>query len=105
VLELCASIHGGLSPLQQGAGYLRGEVAQAVRFESALHLTDLLTRRLRFALWVPGQGLDIAEDASHLMAQELGWDEAQRRQELAAYQEEIRRSYRPVHVEPLAAGQ
>jgi glycerol-3-phosphate dehydrogenase len=96
VLSLCKELPGGLSPFAQGEGFLRGEVLQAVRFESALHLTDLLTRRLRFALWVPGQGLDIAEDASRIMGAELGWSEATRQEELKRFELEITRYYRPV---------
>lgn len=96
VLELCRSTPGGDVPIEQGRGFLRGEVLHAVRFESALHLTDLLTRRLRFSVWVPGQGLLAAEDLSVLLANELGWSDATRQAELARYQETVAKEFRPV---------
>lgn len=95
VLELCKSTPNGLAVLQQGQGFLQGEVIYAVRYESALHLTDLLTRRMRFAVWVPGQGRPVAEQVSRVMAHELRWDEGTRKEELHLFDEEVRRSYRP----------
>lgn len=103
VLELCRSHPQGLALLQQGQGFLAGEVLNAVRHESALHLTDLLTRRMRFAVWVPGQGLPVAETASRLMAEELGWDEAVRGSELAQFEREVKQFYRPRSAETQSA--
>lgn len=97
VLELCDEIDGGRDPLQPGEPYLRGQVVHAVRHECAIHLTDLLTRRLRLALWCPGQGLEAADVTSRLMAQELGWSEDVRLEEIARYNKEISLYYRPVH--------
>jgi len=95
VLEHCDALEGGWRALRPGFGFLRGEVGFAVRRELALHLTDVLARRMRFALWVPGQGLDIAEDVAGIMGDILGWDEEERRAEVDAYRREVQRVYRP----------
>lgn len=95
VLALCAAQADGLALLQQGQGFLTGEILHAIRHESALHLTDLLSRRMRFSVWVPGQGLPVAETASYVMGRELGWDEATRQQEVVEFKAEVTRSFRP----------
>ena len=96
VLTLCRQVPDGLEPLEPGAPYLAGEVVHAVRHESAMTVTDVLTRRLRAAIWVPGQGKRSAERVAQLMAGELGWSEETRRAQVAAYLEELRRFYWPV---------
>lgn len=96
VLELAEGMVDGRAPLVQGQGYIRAEVTYAVRFESALHLSDVLTRRLRMALWSPGQGLAAAETVSHIMAAELGWSDERRRAELSDYQQTVYTHHRPI---------
>ncbi len=96
VLDLCRTVPGGLDPLDEGAPFLQGEVVHAVRHECALTIADVLTRRLRLAIWRPGQGLPAAETVSRLMGSELGWSEEERAAEVERYQETVDKFYRPV---------
>jgi len=100
VLAICETIASGTTPLHPDQGYLRGEVIYAIRQEAAIRLVDVLTRRLRFSIWVPCQGLDIAEDVSSMMARELGWDDVRRQAELAMFRQEISQAYRPIDEAP-----
>lgn len=82
-----------LSLIMENSPYLKCEVGYSCKYESTIHLTDLLTRRMRAALWVPNQGLKEAEDISRIMASYLGWDETQRKQEVQSYYDEIKNQY------------
>ena len=62
------------------------QVAYAVRSEMALHLEDVLLRRLEIG-YSPERWGEAAERASRLMAELLGWDEAKRRAELERYRQ------------------
>jgi glycerol-3-phosphate dehydrogenase len=76
-----------------GDGFLPGtlalgaEVDVAVEEEMAIHLTDVLERRMRLLLFDPRRGLDAAEEAAIRMARLLGWTSDRREEELAAYRE------------------
>ncbi len=96
VLALCGEVPGGIEPIEPGAPFLKGEVVHAVRHECALSVTDVLMRRLRAAIWLPGQGIEAAGPVSRLMAAELGWTEDERAAQAERYAEEIRKFYRPV---------
>ncbi len=65
--------------------YLRAEVIHAVRFEAALHLEDVLTRRTRLSVETWDRGTNSALQVAQLMAGELGWDESQVRSEVEHY--------------------
>lgn len=69
-------------------------VRRAIVDEQARTLSDILRRRLLVA-WADDLGLGVAEEASRLAAEVLGWDEAERRAQLAAYRAEVDRSFRP----------
>ena len=72
-------------PLPGGEAYLRAEVVYAARAEGAVHLDDVLERRLRLSTEVPDRGADAASEAAALVADVLGWDAARRDAEVAAY--------------------
>jgi len=57
-----------------GGRYLAAEVVYATRHEGALHLDDVLARRMRISFENPERGVSTAERAAQLMAAELGWD-------------------------------
>ncbi|THV33945.1 glycerol-3-phosphate dehydrogenase/oxidase [Glycomyces buryatensis] len=65
--------------------YLRAEVVFAARAEGALHLDDILTRRLRISIETADRGTRAAMDAAGLAGEVLGWDDARRVQEVEAY--------------------
>ena len=61
------------------------EVLYAVRYEAAVHLVDVLTRRSRLHLLHRDLAMECAEPVSFIMQQELGWSESTRQQELQNY--------------------
>ena len=56
-----------------GAGYIAAEAVYAVRHEGALHLEDVLARRLRISIETIDRGTEIAARVAALIAPELGW--------------------------------
>lgn len=76
-------------PLAAAPQFLRADVLQAVRAEGALHLEDVLIRRVRLDLEAKDRGLAAAEEIISIMAPELGWDEATQQRELATYRERV----------------
>ncbi len=58
-----------------GGGYIAAEVVYAARHEGALHLDDVLARRMRISIENDQRGLLVAEQVAALMAPELGWDD------------------------------
>jgi len=69
--------------------YLTAEVVHSARHEGALHLDDLLARRMRISIENEQRGLLVAEQAAQLMADELGWSDQQRDDEVATWQRRI----------------
>jgi glycerol-3-phosphate dehydrogenase len=70
----------------------RGEhddVVFACTHEGALHLDDVLERRLRLALTAPDRGLSAAAPAAELMAGVLGWSRERTRAEVEAYRASV----------------
>ena len=60
-------------PLVPGLPYLAGEAVYAVRYEMALTLEDVLSRRTRALLLDAGAAVAAAPAVAALMAGELGW--------------------------------
>ncbi|BDI28844.1 glycerol-3-phosphate dehydrogenase [Capsulimonas corticalis] len=73
--------------------YLMAEVVYACRYEMAVTLDDMLSRRTRLVLEGRGQGLDIANDVARIMAKELGWDDAEIARQVAAYESIVHDQY------------
>lgn len=74
-----------LADVLPGDGYIAAEVVHAARHEGALHLEDVLARRLRMSIENDHRGTVVAEAAAVLMAGELGWDAEQQDEEVAAW--------------------
>ncbi len=81
VMELGMDDPDLLETLGPGASDYRAQVAYAVRREDARHLDDVMFRRLRAGLR-PDRGVELAGAVADIMARELGWEEARRREEL-----------------------
>ena len=64
-------------PLPGAEHYLRAEVLYAVTHEGARHLDDVLARRTRVSIETFDRGITAARPAAELMAEALGWDDAQ----------------------------
>ncbi len=73
--------------LQEALPYLKAEVIWAARHEMARTVEDVLARRTRALFLNARAALAIAPAVADLMASELGWDEATRRNQLAAFRE------------------
>ena len=72
-------------PLDGAPDYLRVEVVYAATHEGARHLDDVLTRRTRISFEEFDRGVTAAPMVADLMARVLGWDEAQRANEVDHY--------------------
>lgn len=84
VLQACVS-DGEAEPLVDGLPYLVGEVRWAARHEAAACLGDVLRRRLPVALRHRAAGGDGVPVAARVLADELGWDDAERHRQVGAY--------------------
>ncbi|MCO8272674.1 glycerol-3-phosphate dehydrogenase/oxidase [Actinoplanes sp. TRM 88003] len=73
------------APLAGAPEYLAAEVAYAALAEGALHLDDVLTRRLRISIETAHRGSESVAHAATVMGAALGWDEAVREREIEHY--------------------
>ena len=74
-------------PLLDGFPYLRAEVAYAVLYEGALHIEDVLVRRIRLSIESAGSGTAAAPQVAAIMGELLGWSRRQRSAEVRRYLE------------------
>ncbi|WP_047692230.1 glycerol-3-phosphate dehydrogenase/oxidase [Kocuria sp. ZOR0020] len=72
-------------PLPHAQQHVRAEIIHACRYESPLHLEDLMDTRTRLTYAAPRHGLDAAEEIAQIAAAELGWTREKMTYELAAY--------------------
>ncbi len=86
--EVLALIHQRpelAEPLPGAEHYLCVEVLYAVTHEGARHLDDVLARRTRVSIETFDRGIAAARPAAELMAEALGWDDAQLEDEVDHY--------------------
>ncbi|WOP19050.1 glycerol-3-phosphate dehydrogenase/oxidase [Raineyella sp. LH-20] len=76
-------------PLAAAPAYLRAEVAFAVTHEGALHLADVLRRRVRLAYEMPEGGCAALDEIGDIVAPLLGWDAATLDREKQRYRREV----------------
>jgi glycerol-3-phosphate dehydrogenase len=72
-------------PLVPGLPYVRAEAVYATRYEMAATVDDVLSRRTRALLLGRDAAAGAAREVADLVGDELGWDEARRRQEVDAF--------------------
>jgi glycerol-3-phosphate dehydrogenase len=87
VLQLTRTDPALAAPIAKGHPYLGTEVAYAVTHESALHVTDVLTRRIRLLFEDADCGAAAVGTVSAIMGDLLGWDTATRVAERESYLE------------------
>lgn len=85
VLELAADKPELLEPITAAPIYLKVEAAYAAAAEGALHLEDILTRRMRVSIEYPHRGVDCAREVAEVVAPVLGWDDDDIDAEVANY--------------------
>jgi glycerol-3-phosphate dehydrogenase len=86
VLELIRADKSLGLTLGAGSPYLRAEVAYAVTHEGALHVTDVLARRVRLLIETADSGASVAPEVAAIMAPLLGWNRRRRAAEVREYQ-------------------
>ena len=87
VLDLIRADPGLAQPLAEGHPYLRAEVAYAVTHEDALHVEDVLVRRMRLFIESADSGTGMAAEVSTIMGRLLGWNRRKRAAEARRYLE------------------
>ena len=83
-------------PLRRPIGHSHftwAEIPHSIRTECPANLCDLLERRMRMALFAPGQGLPEIAQIARVAAEAAGWDAARTRAESVAYAAAVRRRY------------
>jgi glycerol-3-phosphate dehydrogenase len=85
VLELATDRPELLTPIKEAPGYLKVEALYAVAAEGALHLEDILARRMRISIEYPHRGVDCAREVAELVAPVLGWSAGDVDREVANY--------------------
>ena len=85
VLELARTRPALGRPLAGAPEYLAAEVVHAVTAEGALHLDDVLTRRMRVSIETGHRGVESAPEVASLMAETLGWDDERAAREVEHY--------------------
>jgi glycerol-3-phosphate dehydrogenase len=94
-------------PLAVGHPYLRAEVAYAVTHENALHVEDVLMRRMRLFIESADSGAGVADQVSAIMGRLLGWNRRRRAAETRRYLDLVATEHKvmapgPVHDAALA---
>lgn len=72
---------------------LWADLRWAARHEGVLHLDDLLLRRVRLGLTLPGGGVAQIDRIRAITQSELGWDDPRWEHELTAYSSLLKKSY------------
>lgn len=62
-----------LEPITEAPVYLKVEAAYAAAAEGALHLEDILARRMRISIEYPHRGVDCAREVAEVVAPVLNW--------------------------------
>ncbi len=91
---LRAAREGELQPIA-GVPTLWAELRWAARAEGVIHLDDLLLRRTRLGLTLPGGAAAEMDRIRSTCQEELGWDDLRWRNEADAYLALWRRAYAP----------
>ncbi|WP_028050534.1 glycerol-3-phosphate dehydrogenase/oxidase [Cellulomonas sp. URHD0024] len=72
-------------PLANADAYIRAEIVYAASHEGALHLDDVLMHRTRLNYEQADKGVGALDEIADLVGPVLGWDDATRSREIAAY--------------------
>ena len=89
VLDLVAEHPGLGEPLVHAPRYLKAEAYYGASHEGALHLDDLLARRLRVSIDTWDRGVDVAREVADVVAPVLGWDGATVEREVEHYRARV----------------
>lgn len=90
---LVSAAQPGELELISGTDSRWAELRWAARDEGVVHLDDLLLRRVRLGLLLPGGGVALLERIRRIVQPELGWDDGRWKAEAASYSELWQRAY------------
>jgi glycerol-3-phosphate dehydrogenase len=76
-------------PIEGAEHYLRVEAYYAASHEGALHLDDVLTRRLRISIEVGDRGARATESVADVVGEALDWDGAAAAREVVDYRRQV----------------
>ncbi|HKC88129.1 MAG TPA: glycerol-3-phosphate dehydrogenase/oxidase [Blastocatellia bacterium] len=79
--------------LIEGLPQILAEVVYAARYEMALTLADVMTRRMRLAIVAGREALKCAAPVADLMARELGWSREETERQIAQFAAEFEREF------------
>ncbi|MGC2652131.1 MAG: glycerol-3-phosphate dehydrogenase/oxidase [Mycobacterium sp.] len=85
LLAMAADRRDLLDPITAAPLYLKVEAAYAAAAEGALHLEDILARRMRISIEYPHRGVDCAREVAEVVAPMLGWSDADIEREVDIY--------------------
>jgi glycerol-3-phosphate dehydrogenase len=85
LLDLLRADPSLAAPLTGADDYLAVEARYAVTHEGALHLEDVLTRRMRISIEAWDRGVAAAPEVADLMAGLLGWTDEVKKREIDRY--------------------
>ncbi len=74
-----------LEPITDAPVYLKVEAVYAAAAEGALHLEDILARRMRISIEYPHRGVDCAREVAEVVAPVLGWSPEEVDREVSTY--------------------
>jgi glycerol-3-phosphate dehydrogenase len=74
-----------LSAITEAPVYLKVEAVYAVAAEGALHLEDIMARRMRISIEYPHRGVACAREVAEVVAPILGWSQADIQREVDIY--------------------
>ncbi|CAM2922820.1 glycerol-3-phosphate dehydrogenase [Mycobacterium intermedium] len=89
VLALAVKDSSLLGPITEAPGYLKVEALYAVVAEGALHLEDILARRMRISIEYSHRGVDCAREVAEIVAPVLGWSPSDVEREVANYKARV----------------
>lgn len=76
-----------LEPVPGAESYLWAEVRYAVTHEGALHIDDIVSRRLRVAIEFADRGVAAAQPIAEFVAPLLGWDQSDIEREVSQFKQ------------------
>ena len=74
-----------LTPITEAPVYLKVEAWYAAAAEGALHLEDIMARRMRISIEYPHRGVDCAREVAEVVAPVLGWSAEDVDREVTTY--------------------
>jgi glycerol-3-phosphate dehydrogenase len=86
ILELIEGEKKLAAPLDPSLPYIKAEIVHAATHEGAMSVDDVISRRTRLAFEAPDYALPLAPLVADLIAPQLGWKSAEKKQSIKEYE-------------------